>query len=222
MFFKATFVIVLSYLIGSISFSLLIGKLFYGVDIREEGSGNLGATNTLRVLGKLPGISVLLCDILKGVFVVGLANFFFRGAPTIFRSCFFTNTVLLNYSMFDTIVVVLASFAVITGHNWSIFLKFSGGKGIATSTGVLLALVPKIIPILFLIWLIVALLTRHVSLGSVIVAAAFPFFMIYFYRDNFPYIIFSLVIASVAIYKHRSNIRRLLKGEESKIGRKIQ
>ncbi|MDO8885306.1 glycerol-3-phosphate 1-O-acyltransferase PlsY [Candidatus Oleimmundimicrobium sp.] len=217
---KALFVIGVSYLIGSISFALLIGKGFYGIDIREQGSGNLGATNTFRVLGITPGILVLICDILKGVVSVGLASLFFRDAPTLFNSFLQTGTSFASYSMLDSTVIVAAGFAVIAGHNWSIFLRFSGGKGMATTTGVLLVIAPKIVFALFLIWLIVFALTRYVSLSSVIVAATFPFFMIYFYRGNYPYIAFSLIDAVVTIYKHRSNMKQLLKGKESKIGKK--
>lgn len=215
---KAILIVIISYLLGSISFALLIGKCFYGMDIRQQGSGNLGATNAFRVLGVLPGILVFLGDVLKGVFAVGLANFFFRGAPTIFSFCLSQKTAFSHSSLVDSIIVILAGFAVVAGHNWPVFLKFSGGKGIATSTGVLLVLAPKVTIILFLIWLVILTLTKYVSLGSVVIAVMLPFFMVSFYPGNYPYIIFSLIVSAVAIYKHRSNIKRLLKGDESKIG----
>ncbi|MDI6892766.1 MAG: glycerol-3-phosphate 1-O-acyltransferase PlsY [Actinomycetota bacterium] len=206
---KAVFVVVLGYLLGSISFALLVGKGIYGIDLREHGSGNLGATNTFRVLGTLPGLLVFVGDILKGVLSVCLASYLFPCAPTLISrsTCF---------SRVDASVVVLAGLVAIVGHNWSIYLKFSGGKGIATSAGVLLILFPKIVLFLSLIWLAVFLITRYVSLASVVIAVAFPFLVPFFYGKNLPYLAFSIVAAIVVIYKHRPNIERLLKGREAK------
>lgn len=217
---KAILVITVSYLLGSISFALLIGKCFYGIDVRRQGSGNLGATNTFRVLGMLPGALVLILDVAKGFLAVGLASYFFRDAPSLFNCCLRQGTNFASYSVADSTVLVLAGFTAIMGHNWSIFLKFSGGKGLATSAGVLFALVPKIVIILILIWFVIIIMTRYVSLGSVIVSAAFPFFMLYFYQGNYIYVAFSTIASVVVIYKHKSNISRLLKGRELKFGKK--
>ncbi|HAW60414.1 MAG TPA: acyl-phosphate glycerol 3-phosphate acyltransferase [Actinobacteria bacterium] len=206
---KAVFVVVLSYLLGSISFALLMGKGVYGIDLRERGSGNLGATNAFRVLGTLPGLLVFVGDILKGVLSVCLASYLFPCTPTLISrsACF---------SRVDASVVVLAGLAAIVGHNWSIYLKFSGGKGIATSAGVLLILFPKIVLFLSLIWFVIFMATRYISLGSVTIAFIFPFLVLYFHGENLPYVFFSIAAAVAVIYKHRSNLERLLKGEEAK------
>ncbi len=207
---KAIFIVVVSYLLGSISWALVIGKIGYGVDLREKGSGNLGATNTFRELGPLAGILVFIGDISKGIISIILANYFFPDAPTLLKS---TGT----FSSFDLTVVALAGFAAIIGHNWSVYFKFTGGKGIATSAGVLLILVPKVMLILLVVWLIIFILTRIVSLGSVAIALLFPFLTFYYYSGNYPYIVFSIITAVVIIYKHRFNIKRLLEGKEKKV-----
>lgn len=207
-------IIAAAYLIGSIPFGLIVGKIGYGKDIRQYGSGNLGATNTFRVLGPLPGLLVLILDALKGILAVGLASYFFPNAPSLIQHP-------QNTNFYHALVVVLAGMAAICGHNWSIYLKFSGGKGIATGAGVLLMLVPMIVLILLVIWAVITAITRYVSLASIIIALIFPILMIIFYSHNFPYIVFGLAAATVVIYKHKSNIKRLLAGEESKIGESV-
>lgn len=204
MILKAVLVIVISYLIGSIPFGFIVGKVGYGVDIRDKGSGNIGFTNIFRILGVFPGIVVLAGDVSKGVLAVLLARLFFPHPLT---------------SLVDGVVVVLASMAVILGHNWSIYLKFSGGRGIATGLGVLLVLVnPYIVLILFSVWLLVLLVFRYVSLASISIAVLFPFLTLVFHSSNYPYILFSIVASLVVIFKHGSNIKRLLKGAEPKTG----
>jgi glycerol-3-phosphate acyltransferase PlsY len=210
----AFLIVAIAYFIGSIPFGLVVGKIGYGKDIRQYGSGNLGATNTFRVLGLLPGIIVLVLDALKGVLAVGLASYLFPNAPTLLQHP-------QNTNLYHALVVVLTGMAVICGHNWSIYLRFSGGKGIATGAGALLMLVPLIVLILLVVWAVITVITRYVSLASITIALIFPILMIILYSLNLPYILFSLAAASVVIYKHKSNIKRLLAGEESKIGESV-
>lgn len=190
-----------AYLIGSIPTGYLFGRWLKGVDIRKQGSGNIGATNVFRVAGKVPGVIVLLLDITKGLIVVTLlADILFKAALPI------------NQNLFK----IILGLAIIAGHNWTVFLKFKGGKGVATSAGVLLGLEPIAVLICFLIWILVFIITHYVSLSSIISALFLPLFTNLFYKSP-ELIIFSLIIAVIGIYKHRSNIKRLLNGTESKI-----
>jgi len=192
----------IAYLIGSIPTGYIFGWLLKGVDIRKQGSGNVGATNVFRVVGKVPGVIVLILDILKGLLVV-----------TLFARLLLKAQLPINYNLFK----IILGLAVIAGHNWTIFLKFKGGKGVATSAGVLIGLEPLVVAICFLIWTTVFLITHYVSLSSIIAALFLPVFTFFFYRSSAELIIFSLIICSLGIYKHRSNIQRLLNGTESKI-----
>ncbi|MEK8127417.1 glycerol-3-phosphate 1-O-acyltransferase PlsY [Paenibacillus filicis] len=192
--------LLLGYLLGSISFSFLAGKLLKGIDIRQHGSGNAGATNTLRVLGKGPGITVLVLDMLKGVAAVWLGYLLSGGDP---------------------LFLVLAGISVIVGHNWPVFFGFRGGKGIATTIGVMvsLAFLPALLAglaaILSIAW------TRYVSLGSLLFTALLPLFIWLMGR---PMEIFwlSLLLFVFAWFRHRSNIVKLVKGQENKLGAKRQ
>lgn len=197
-----TFVpVLLAYLLGSISFSFLYGKWFKGIDIRKHGSGNAGATNTLRVIGVGPAIAVLLLDAGKGVAAVWIGKWLGAGAE-------------VSY------IPVLAGLAAIAGHNWPVFFGFKGGKGIATTIGVTatLCIVPALIAGAAAILLIV--LTRYVSLGSLAFAALIP--ILVWFMD-FPGDIFwaTLLIGLFAIVRHRTNIVKLVKGKENKIGQKV-
>jgi len=187
--------IVISYLIGSISFSILIAKWVKGIDIRNHGSGNAGATNTLRILGKGPAAAVFLLDILKGVVAVWIGILFVDGDW----------------------VPVLCGLAAITGHNWPVFFGFKGGKGIATTVGVLLTLafLPALIAGLTAILSIV--ITRFVSLGSLIFAALTPI-LIWLAGKPMPLLWASLIICVFAFMRHRTNIVKLLQGTENKLG----
>jgi glycerol-3-phosphate acyltransferase PlsY len=211
---QALLLIVAAYLIGSVPIGLIVGKIGYGKDIRQYGSGNLGATNVLRVLGVLPGILVLVLDVCKGLLATGLSSSLFPQAPSLIQHT-------QNLSIWHSTVIVLTAMAVICGHNWSVYLRFSWGKGVATAAGVLIMLVPVIVLILLGLWIAVVAATRYVSLASIIVAAVFPVLMLFFFPDNIPYILFSIVAALVVIYKHRSNIKRLLAGNENKLGKSI-
>ncbi|OEH84782.1 acyl-phosphate glycerol 3-phosphate acyltransferase [Desulfuribacillus stibiiarsenatis] len=188
----------IGYLLGSISFSYLVGKYWAGIDIRNFGSGNAGATNTLRVLGVGPGIIVFIFDGLKGVMSVLIAEFISSGDP---------------------LVMIVAGISSIVGHNWPIYLKFKGGKGVATTIGVVASLV--FWPALYsaLIASILLVTTRYVSLASIVFSILIPIFVI-FLGYSLSYIIFTILIAILVCLRHKENIKRLLKGTERKFGEK--
>lgn len=202
---KITFVIATSYLIGSVSPSIILGKLLKGIDIREHGSGNAGSTNAFRVLGKWAGITVLLLDIFKGYFAVKFISLL-AGENTIISS---------------TLIYILSGFAAVTGHVWTLFHSFKGGKGVNTATGVLLALIPIPTVLAAGIFLIALLITRYVSLGSMLASLSLPIILLIQRQRgiNVPLelIIFTLVISAFIIYTHRANIKRLMRGEENKV-----
>ena len=191
--------ILIGYFLGAIPTSFIAGKLLAGIDLREHGSGNLGASNTARILGKGPGIMVLILDVLKGVAAVLLISRLLPSSPYYYQ--------------------VLSGFLAIIGHNWSIFLNFSGGKGVATSSGVLLALTPKITLVLLGVFAVIVAITRYISLGSLIAAILFPVLVFYF-KGPLPLFIFSIVVAMMILVRHKANIQRLLAGTENKIGDK--
>jgi len=190
--------VVIGYLLGSISFSFLMGKWIKGIDIRNHGSGNAGATNTLRVLGVGPAIIVLLLDALKGTAAIWIGHWISGGLP---------------------LVEVLCGLSAIIGHNWPVFFGFRGGKGIATTIGVMATL--AFVPAFFAgaVAILAIVLTRYVSLGSIIFTALLPFFIFIMER---PVEMFwaSIVIAIFALVRHRSNIVKLIAGKENKIGAK--
>jgi glycerol-3-phosphate acyltransferase PlsY len=192
----------LAYLIGSVPSGLLFSSWLFRRDIRKEGSGNIGATNVFRVLGWKPGLVTLFLDILKGALPVALSLYFFPQAQS-----------QLNQSM----VIAATALATIVGHNFSIFLKFGGGKGVATTAGVLLVLFPKILLWLLLIFAFVLAAFKFVSLASLSVALVLPIFVLLYYPNNWPFIVFAIITSLMVIIKHRSNIKRLLKGAEPKI-----
>ena len=193
-------VIVVSYLLGSISFSVLLARFLKGIDIRQYGSGNAGATNTLRVMGKGPAILVLVLDVLKGIAAVWLGTW--AGG-------------------WGTWVAVACGIAAIIGHNWPLYFRFRGGKGIATTIGVMatLAFWPALTAGIIAILAIV--LTRYVSLGSLIFVALTPVFLLF--TDFLPPELWgSLIIAVFAFWRHRSNIVKISQGRENKIGSKVK
>ncbi|MDF2924374.1 MAG: acyl-phosphate glycerol 3-phosphate acyltransferase [Paenibacillaceae bacterium] len=189
--------IIIAYLLGSVSFSYLLGRMLKGIDIRKHGSGNAGATNTLRVLGTGPAIAVLLLDAAKGMAAVLLP-------------------VLLGQ---DSIWVQIAcGIAVIAGHNWPVYFGFKGGKGIASTIGVMATL--AFLPALFagIIAIAVIAVTRYVSVGSLLFAGFIPVFILLLQRP-WPIFLLSLLIAVFAFVRHRSNISKLMKGQENKLGK---
>lgn len=196
----------LSYLLGSIPTGFLIGKWIAGIDIRKHGSGNVGATNVFRTVGKRWGIAALLFDIFKGFAASYGCVFLLPAAPSQIEP--------LTFQIFCGL------FAIV-GHTWPVWLKFKGGKGVATSCGVFLGILPKAILGSFFIWTLSAILTRYVSLSSIVAAFSFLLWLFVFYRD-LPHF-FTLLAVAIAIfffilYTHRSNIKRLLQGQEHKIG----
>lgn len=190
-------VIAAAYLIGSIPFGYLLARFWKGIDIRKYGSGNIGATNVWRTLGKGPGMIVLALDLLKGV-----------------------TAVLLAKQLENTDIAVLgAALAVMAGHSWPLWLGFKGGKIIATGAGAVLAIAPLPLLLAFLVWVTTVALTRYVSLGSILGAISLPLWMMVFQYHKTT-LIFSVLVAAFAVWKHSSNIKRLLNGTEFKIGQK--
>ena len=182
-----------AYLVGSLSPSVFLGRLVKSVDVREHGSGNAGATNAFRVLGTPLGVVVLVADVLKGFLPVLLARYV--AGPT---------------------VTVLVAMAVIAGHNWSVFLKGKGGKGVATGAGVILAMMPVILVVLVTAFAIVLVLTSTVSAASLAATVLFPVLTIATGRP-LAYVIFSFLGSVVVIYGHRGNIRRLVRHQEPRV-----
>ncbi|QKG85954.1 glycerol-3-phosphate 1-O-acyltransferase PlsY [Kroppenstedtia pulmonis] len=186
--------VLISYLLGSISTSYWITKLLKGTDIRSQGSGNAGATNMLRVVGKGPAAIVFILDMLKGMAAVGIAS-------------------LMDV---DPAVIMLSGLAAVVGHNWPIFLGFRGGKGIATTIGVMILLTFLAAVIAGVVAILIILLTRYVSLGSLFFAAILPLLIaVLDYPTSFIYI--SLLVTLLAFLRHASNIKRLINGTENKM-----
>ncbi|BCG59938.1 glycerol-3-phosphate 1-O-acyltransferase PlsY [Paenibacillus sp. URB8-2] len=191
-------VIVISYLLGSVSFSVLLAKLLKGIDIRHYGSGNAGATNTLRVLGTGPAILVLVLDVLKGIVAVWLGVW---------------------ADGWGSGVAAVCGIAAIIGHNWPLYFHFKGGKGIATTIGVMATL--SLMPALYagIIAILAIVVTRYVSLGSLLFVAFTPVFLL-FTGFTYPVLWTSLIIAVFAFWRHRTNIIKIAQRRENKIGSK--
>lgn len=194
--------LLLAYLLGSIPTAVWVGKVFYNTDVREYGSGNAGATNTFRVLGKVAGVPVLLIDCLKGLLAVKL-TFFFAEEPI-------SNAAYVNYQL-------ALGIAAVIGHIFPVFAGFRGGKGIATLLGVMLAIHHEGAFISLMVFLIVFAVTKYVSLGSMTAALSFPFVIVLVYQSTVPsLIVFSMFIAILVLITHQKNIERLIRREESK------
>lgn len=200
---------IIAYLIGSISFSIIFTKKFAGFDVREKGSGNAGSTNVLRTAGKGVAVLTLICDILKGVIAVLIA------------------LAIGNIAKLDentkAMLVQIAGICVVLGHTFPVFFGFKGGKGVATSLGVLLITNWKIGLICLIFALIIMAITRMVSLGSVAAAILFPVLCL-FLAQNFlvpafhiGYIAFGIVMALIVVFNHRENIKRIIEGKENKL-----
>jgi glycerol-3-phosphate acyltransferase PlsY len=200
-----------AYLLGSIPSGYLAGRA-KGLDIRAMGSGNIGATNAFRILGKTWGAAVLLADAFKGWFAAAML-------PVIVCKIF--DPALLNVPEASRDYLnIIAAISVILGHNYTCWLKFKGGKGIATSAGVLLALVPWALVISLSTWIIVCKLTRYVSVGSIAASAVLPFATWLVHRYSMRMVVITAVMGVLAIYKHKANIVRLMNGTENKMGQK--
>lgn len=197
MFFKACLVIIPAYLLGSISFGIIVSKLIKKIDIRDYGSGNIGFTNVLRVVGKGPAALVLLGDALKGSMGV-LLGYYLGGAS-------------YGYAVIGGIMAML-------GHTYPLYFKFKGGKGVATGLGVIITLAPDVTLIALLIFLITVFISRYVSLGSLLAAISVPICM-YLLNKAVPIFLFGTFGALFVIYNHQANIVRLYQGKENKIGK---
>ena len=203
---KIILVLIIGYLLGSFNTSILVGKL-YGTDIRKHGSGNAGMTNTLRTLGKVAALLVIIGDMLKGILAFIIGNLIINSIPP-------------EISI-DVIGIggMAGGIAAIAGHNWPLYFGFKGGKGILTSFSVILMMDWKLGLILLGIFLIIVVLTRFVSLGSIIASIAFP--ITAFIKGNgIVFTVFAAILAVLATIMHRSNIKRLLSGTERKLGSK--
>jgi len=197
---KIALVIISCYLLGSIPFGYIVGKLFKKIDIREFGSGNIGATNALRILGPPLASFVVIGDIGKGILSIYLVKYF---------------------NIDSSLILTIAGLAVICGHDWSVFLGFKGGKGIATTFGVVFTLNPTISILALIIAGGVVITTRYVSLASIFAVISIFIFTILF-KQPYEYIIFSAIILVLGIFKHKDNIKRLISRKEGKIGEKIK
>ena len=198
-------VAIIAYLLGSISFSVIISKKVAGFDVRQKGSGNAGTTNVLRSVGKKAAIITLICDVLKGVVAILVA--YLVG--------------LIVKDLNNSLLIQIAGIAVIVGHTFPIFFQFKGGKGIATALGVLLITNWNIGLICLVFALVLMILTRIVSLGSLAAAVLFPVLVMFMpsqaYLVSGNYVIYSIIIAVLVIFNHRANVKRLLNGTENKL-----
>jgi glycerol-3-phosphate acyltransferase PlsY len=209
--FSLFVILILSYLAGSIPTAILVSKIVMKDDIRKYGSKNAGATNVFRVMGWKPALFVVLVDIGKGM----VASFIF------------SRIVIDPVPLDATLIRILAGVAAIVGHVWTVFAGFKGGKGVGTAFGVLVGIAPVPVLITAAVWLILVFTTRIVSVGSLAAALVFPTALLLqriFFRSDIPvYLLyFSLGLAVLIILTHRTNIRRLLKGEENRFGSKTK
>ena len=198
-------VAIIAYIVGSFNISILISKKVAGFDVREKGSGGTGATNMLRSVGKIPALITLIWDVLKGVISIGITLFI----------AWITGTKDVAF------LVQIAGIFVIIGHTFPIFFGFKGGKGVATSLGVLLMTNWQIGLICLVFAIVLMALTRMVSVGSIMAAILFPVLTLFIGSEHFivkgNYFVFSLIIAVIVIFNHRQNIKRIVDGKENKL-----
>jgi glycerol-3-phosphate acyltransferase PlsY len=195
--------LILAYLIGSIPTAVWVSKLVYGIDIREHGSGNAGATNAFRILGTKAGSGVMLADMLKGFLAVKLSLF----SPLLVRSEPFVN------------LQIFLGLAAVIGHIFPIWAEFRGGKGIATLFGMILSIQPLVAVSLVAVFFLMLFLTRYVSLSSITASIAFPLLIIFIFNnaEELSYRLFAIATAFLVVLTHHKNISRLLHGNESKV-----
>ena len=201
---ESVIVAIIAYLIGSINFSIIFSKKMAGFDVREKGSGNAGTTNMLRSVGKKAAAITLICDILKGVVAIGVAILISK----------------IVEGSNGAILVQIAGIAVILGHTFPIFFKFKGGKGVATSLGVLIMSNWQIGLICLVFALILIALTQMVSVGSIAAAILYPVLTLFIPQNYIipgNYLIYSILLAIIVIFNHRENVKRLLNGTENRI-----
>ena len=185
--------VIAAYIIGSIPMGLIFGKLIWKKDLRQYGSRNIGATNAWRILGKKAGLLIFIFDFLKGQLGVLLGAYFFASPGA----------------------MVIGGLFAMLGHMFPIFIGFRGGKGVATGLGVIAALMPKVTAIVFIVWIVLTLITRYVSVASIVAAVLAPILAAVF-REPIIYFLFALVAAVFIVFRHRENIQRLKAGHENK------
>jgi glycerol-3-phosphate acyltransferase PlsY len=196
------FGLILAYLVGSIPSAVWVGRTFYGIDVREYGSGNAGATNTFRVLGKKPGMAVLIMDVLKGFLAVKLAY------------------IVGDYSSDSPEFIdfeLALSVCALMGHIFPVYVGFRGGKGIATMLGILIGVHPQAAFFCALVFIVTLMLSGYISLSSMMAGVAFPVIIMVFYSTNSSINIFSLAVAVIILITHQRNIERILNKEESRV-----
>lgn len=200
---KELFLIILAYLIGSVPTALIISKRFFDIDIRDYGSGNMGATNTFRVLGSKYGSIVMVADMLKGMAAVGLFNFLPH---------------YLHNETDRTNLMIGLGLAAVLGHIFPIWAQFRGGKGVATLFGMILAIQPIIAICCIAVFISVLYLTRYISLSSILAGVALPICVLWIYNEQEEfYRVFAVAVACLVVLTHQKNISRLLKGNESRV-----
>lgn len=200
--------LLLCYLLGAIPFGVIVGRVMRGIDIRDYGSGNIGASNVLRTLGPVPAFTVFFFDTIKGLAAVALCIYLPLSCSQTCRDLF----------------VVAGGILSILGHSFSCFLRFQGGRAVATSLGVMIGLTPVIAAIAFGIWVLLVALTRYISLGSIVAAASVPVMAFVWESQQvpLPYQVVAALAAALIVVKHIPNIKRLLSGTETKIGQKAR
>lgn len=191
-----------AYAVGSIPWAVIVVRVFWRQDITRLGSGNTGATNVLRVFGTAPGIAVLALDGMKGALGVWLA---LSLRPLAWGA--------VGHDWFG----VLGAMCAVAGHSFSPFIGFRGGKGVATAAGAIMMLAPRVVPPLVALFVVIVAIWKYVSLGSVIIAAVFPGVCWLLYPDRYALLAFAVLVAVLVIWRHRSNIGRIRRGEEHKV-----
>jgi glycerol-3-phosphate acyltransferase PlsY len=210
-------ILLASYLLGSLPTAVIFSRLFFGFDIRDKGSGNMGSTNSFRVLGWKWGVAVQVIDILKGYASVILIAGIFGAGISIPNATFFDDI---------TLIKIAAGVASVLGHIWPVFVKFKGGKGVNTATGVLIGLIPYDVAIAAALFIIAVIFSGYISLGSIVAAFTVPSSLAVRYNlfgSNIEgyqmLLIFTIVVSSIVLYTHRANIKRLLAGNENKFNK---
>lgn len=200
---KEVLLIIIAYLIGSIPTALIISKKFFNIDIREYGSGNMGATNAFRVMGAKWGVIIMALDIIKGMIAVGLFYFI--------PGC-------LTNELFRTNLMIGLGLSAVIGHIFPVFANFKGGKGVATLLGMVIAIQPVVAVCCFGVFLVVLYLTRYVSLSSILGAIMLPISVLWIWNEHeILYRIFALLVAILVVITHQKNITRLIKGCENRM-----
>ncbi len=217
-FINNALLLIVAYLLGSIPTGYLAGRWLKGIDIRQAGSGSTGATNVLRTVGKVPAIVVLFIDIGKGALAIVAVQYAFTYLP---GWLYFSKIMGLDFSLWQPVMVTLAGLAALMGHSKSIWLGFTGGKSVATSLGILLAMNWMVGLATVGMFALSLALTRIVSISSIVGAISVIAFMLLF-AQPLPYLVFAIAGGAYVIWRHRSNMQRLIEGTEPKLGQKLE